>query len=276
VPSDGTTFLAGERLTGMTINSFESRHRRVALGALTALTALVLGACSSGDDDAAGPITTTTADSTTTTASEDAAGTEGFVLDEELDPGTYQSENFLIPISVTVPAGWEIFEDEPGHFGLDVVAHPEPPVLIIRDVAASALGCVEAADDGVGTSAAVIAETLANRDGIVASEPEPVSIGGLDGVVVDVALDPSWTQGCPFSDGEPTVSTLIGNAGASAEFFWGVMADSSQRIYLLDVDEARGGGNLLVMVETCCGVAPEERIAESTPVVESLRFFDGA
>jgi hypothetical protein len=252
----------------MTIESFASRRRRVALGALTAMTALVLGACSSGGDDAA--------EVTTTTASDDAAGTEGFVLDEELDPGTYHSESFLIPISVTVPEGWEIFEDEPGQFGLDVVAHPEPPVLIIRDVAASALGCVEGPAEGVDTTAAVIADTLANRDGIVASEPEPVSIGGLDGVMLDVALDPSWTQGCPFTDGEPTVSTLIGNAGASAEFFWGVMADSSQRIYLLDVDEAHGGGNVLVMIETCCGVAPPERIAESTPVVESLRFFDDA
>ena len=93
---------------------------------------------------------------------------------------------------------------------------------------------------------------------------------------MDVALDPSWTQGCPFTNGEPTVSTLIGNSGVSADFFWGVTPDSAQRIYLLDVDEAHGGGNLLVMVETCCSVTPEERVAESTPVVESLRFFDGA
>ena len=140
------------------------RRQRIALGAMTAATALVLGACSSDDDDA---------EATTTTASEAAAGTDEFVLDEELDPGTYRSENFLIPMSVTVPAGWEIFEDEPGHFGLDVVAHPEPPVLVIRDVAASALGCVEAPAEGVGTTASAIADALANREGIVASDPLP-------------------------------------------------------------------------------------------------------
>jgi hypothetical protein len=69
VPSDGTTFLAGERLWGMLTEPLDSestlqaasrpegtslprqpRRRRIALGAPTTVTAFGLGASSSGGD----------------------------------------------------------------------------------------------------------------------------------------------------------------------------------------------------------------------------------
>jgi hypothetical protein len=58
---------------------------------------------------------------------------EAFTIGSELEPGTYTSQ-VATPVSFTVPAGWKVFEDEPGQFGLARMANDEPPLLVLRDI----------------------------------------------------------------------------------------------------------------------------------------------
>lgn len=195
----------------------------------------------------------------------------GYTIGAELQPGTYSSQVFNTPTQFTVPAGWKVFEDQSGQFGLAIVANDGPCICFWRDVSLMSATCAESPEPGVETTAEAIAHGLANRPGILASEITPVNVGGLSGVRIDVRLDPTWTGTCPFSPGNPTVPTLVGT-GISRGVAWGVDGGSSQRLYLLNLDPASGGSNLAINVEVCCGVEFDERTQVVAPVIESLVF----
>jgi hypothetical protein len=82
-------------------------------------------------------------------------------------------------------------------------------------------------------------------------------------------MDPKWTEGCPFSQGRPAVPTLVGS-GISSGVAWDVDAGDRQRLYLLDLPG--GKGNLSIMVDICCGVDWNERIAAAAPVISTFSF----
>ena len=167
-----------------------------------------------------------------------------------------------------------MFEDEPGQFGLAVVEHDGPPLLVVRDVSAAAEDCAESPQPGIGMSATAVAEWLSQRDGIVATEPTPVTIGGLDGVMVEVSMDPAWTGTCPFSQGQPTVPTIASASTLSSGFLWGLAPGDVENIYLFDLPDEQGGGNLMVLLDACCGVPHETRLVEGAPVIDSFEFGD--
>ena len=188
-----------------------------------------------------------------------------------LPPGTYTSEVFDTPLTYTVPTGWKMFEDEPGQFGLALLENDGPCLCIWRDVRAAATSCAEEPEPSIGSSASDIAGWLSMHEGLITTEPEPVSIGGLDGYMIDVRMDPDWTNDCPFSNGEPVVMTLVGT-DISAGVHWGTDKSSAQRYYLLDLGKDGADGNIAITVEVCCGAQWEERVKAVTPVVESFVF----
>lgn len=195
---------------------------------------------------------------------------------EPLPAGTYSSEVFATPLTYTVPDGWKMFEDEPGQFGLALVANDGPCLCIWRDVRAASRDCAEEPEPGVGGTAEDIATWLVDHPGLNTSEPKPVTVGGLDGVMIDVAMASSWTEPCPFSGGQPVVMTTVGTE-ISRGVHWGTDANDSQRMYLLDLSD---GGNIAIVVEVGFGPAyndlasPEfqARIDTVTPVIDSFQF----
>jgi hypothetical protein len=187
----------------------------------------------------------------------------------ELQPGTYRSSVFATPLTFSVPAGWKVFEDEVGQFGLALLANDGPCLCVWRDVRAMAASCAEQPEPGVGTTAGAIAAELARRPGILASGMSPVDVGALHGVRIDVTIDPTWPTACPFSQGRPAVPTLVGS-GISRGVAWDVEAGDSQRLYLLDLPG--GVGNLAIMVDACCGVDRDQRVAAAAPVISSFSF----
>jgi len=189
-----------------------------------------------------------------------------------LPPGTYKSEVFETPLTYTVPEGWKMFEDEPGQFGLALLENDGPCLCVWRDVRAAALSCEEEPEPGVGSSAADIVQWLASQEGLDTSAPQSVTIGGLNGYVIDVRISPDWTHACPFSNGKPTFPTLVGTSPLSETVFWGAEDGSSQRYYFLDLGENGTNGNIAITVEVCCGAQWDERMAAVTPVVESFVF----
>jgi hypothetical protein len=187
-----------------------------------------------------------------------------------LDAGTYASDVFKTPIQFTVPGGWKVFEDEPGQFGLAMVAKDGPCVCFWRDVRVMAANCAEEPEPGVGKTAEAIAQALSQRPGISASDVKRVEVGGLAGVRLDLKIDGDWSEACPFSEGRPAVPTLVGS-GISSGVAWDVEATDSQRLYVLNL---RSGANLAINIDVCCGVDFQERMADVTPVLHGLVFQD--
>ena len=125
-----------------------------------------------------------------------------------IDAGTYTTTTFQPSITYTVPDGWINREDLPGNFLLHLDGN-ERYLGIYRDATAP-LECEEAPAPGVGQSVEAWSDWLTSHPGLVTTEPQPVNVGGLDGVYIDIALDPDWTVTCPYSEGQPVVPFIIG------------------------------------------------------------------
>ncbi|WP_132195525.1 MULTISPECIES: hypothetical protein [Kribbella] len=170
------------------------------------------------------------------------------------------SEIFKTPLTYTLPDGWKMFEDEPGQFGLALVANDGPCVCVWRDVRAAASTGAEEPEPGVGASAQEITTWLAHHKWLKTTAPKAVSVGGLSGYVIDVV-------------GNPKASTLIGS-GISAGVHWEASSieGSSQRVYLLDIGKNGADGNIAINIEVCCGVQFAERMAAVAPIIKSFAF----
>jgi hypothetical protein len=236
---------------------------------------VVLAGCSAGPVLApsvvATPSTTPTPVASAIASAAAPSTPTGFNFGRALQPGTYTSNVFETPVTFTVPMGWKVFEDESGQFGLAILANDNPCICIWRDVRAMAASCAEQPEPGVGTTARDIAGWLAHHKGIDASPVKAVTLGGLRGYVIDVAIDPAWKRACPFSEGRPAVPTLVGS-GISTGVAWDVEPMDRQRVYLLDLPKDGVAGNIAVNIDVCCGVDWKQRIDEVTPVVESFEF----
>lgn len=239
------------------------------VGLVSAL--LVLAGCSSGEGAAAKPTATAPAASMTAspTSSDISVAAPAAERNRQLDPGTYGSEVFTTPLTFTVPSGWKVFEDEPGQFGLALVANDGPCICVWRDVRVAAKSCAEHPEAGVAGSAAGITTWLAGREGLKTTKPKPVTVGGLRGFQMDLRLDPAWTRDCPFSDGEPVVMTLVGTT-VSTGVHWGAGPGGATRLFVLDVPGGQGG-NIAINVEVPAATF-DARMAANTPVIESFSF----
>jgi hypothetical protein len=223
-------------------------------GLIVAVALLMLAGCSA--DDNASP-------SSPTTSSGQQSGGIRPTPHQPLPAGTYVSEIFKTPLTYTLPDGWKMFEDEPGQFGLALVANDRPCVCIWRDVRAAATTGAEAPEPGVGTSAQEITGWLAHHKGLKPATPKAVSVGGLSGYVIDVV-------------GNPEAPTLVGS-GISAGVHWGASSSegSSQRLYILDIGKNGVDGNIAINIEVCCGVQFAERVAALEPIIKSFSFRVG-
>ena len=107
-------------------------------------------------------------------------------------------------MTYTVPDGWLNRSDFPGEFVLAPQGAPVgTQVAVVNDIVAAtrADNCSEVQDPDAGTTAEEIVAALP-RPGVTVSTPVPVTIGGLSGLRVDLALDNGWTTPCPWSRGQ--------------------------------------------------------------------------
>jgi hypothetical protein len=232
--------------------------------------ASLIAACSSS-----APQTTVTVPSPSPTAqppaaSPNASGAVTIQIGAPLAAGTYTSTVFATPLTFTVPSGWKVFEDETGQFGLALLQNDGPCLCVWRDVRASAIkDCAEAPEPGIGTSAKAIADWLAKHPGLTPPTPKPVTIGGLKGYVLDLAIDPAWTKTCPVRGSDPRVPTLVGS-GISEGVAWDVSPTDSQRLYLLDLGPA--GENIAINVDVCCSVQFDIQVGAANAVIKTFAF----
>jgi hypothetical protein len=159
-----------------------------------------------------------------------------------ISAGTYTTVQFLPPITYTVPdGGWFNSEDLPGlftlippGFGVDLDSNEATgdSIGIATSVVAANADCAESEQPGVGHTAAALAAEFAQRPGLTTTTPTPVSVGGLQGLVLDIRLADGWTQTCFYSGGNPVVPLISGVPPSDLDYPIG--PGFIMRLYLLD------------------------------------------
>jgi len=171
-----------------------------------------------------------------------------------LTAGTYGTEEFEPGLTYTMPDGWQHTSDLRGEVGflapgysLDGVdAGGSEYIVVFTSVKAenrkcSTLAEAESDEPGVARTPEAMAAEFQMRPGLVTTEPEAATIGGLRGLVMDIRMAPDWTGTC-FYWAEPIVQ-LMGGVPPS-EFDHGIDQDMTMRLYLL----VRGSTTLAIEV----------------------------
>jgi hypothetical protein len=190
-----------------------------------------------------------------------------------LEAGAYRSTTFLIPFTFSVPEGWGDFEDFPDSIlllppGSDldgVDAGTSDAIMIKQGVVVANGACEERPEAGVGTSAEAVAAELAGRDGLVVSDPLPVEVGGLSGLMIDIAYDVEAGAGCRYEGYPVTLVPLIMDIDPGG-FIHTQSEGFTTRLYLLDL----GGANIVIEVQDA--PYPSGTPDDYATVIDSIEF----
>jgi len=184
-----------------------------------------------------------------------------------LPAGTYTATAFQPPTTYTVPDGWINNRDLPTAFILiragDTWDRDGGNYLAIyRDAAASRWDCSGDPEPGVGRTVEALTAWLTANPNLSTTQPQPVSVGGLDGVRLDIkVLQP---QRCEALDLKAVlVGTEIGRVEHTS------VRDVTTRLYLL----SSGAGTVIIEIaDGPQGQSFQQYLNASEPVVESLQF----
>jgi hypothetical protein len=168
------------------------------------------------------------------------------------------------PFTYVVPDGWANDWNVPLGYALlpvDAAETSEPGIFVFLDVYASnQAACTGQPATGVGRAAADLVSWLGSLPDLTITAPESVTVGGLSGIRVDVAVT-SGGPVCSPGDYQLWVSDY-------SPLWWGLTPGHPQRHYLLDLP---GRHNVLVVVP-----APEADFASfmaiADPILESFDF----
>lgn len=165
----------------------------------------------------------------------------------ELDAGTYTTQVFETPLTYAVPEGWSNYEDLAGNFivvppsgsldGID--AGTADYVGVYDGIGVADAECFERQQSGIDLTPAAMAAWFVEHQGLDASEPTSVTVGGLEGVVVDLRIAEGYTEGCPYEgyEGVPMVPMLIGAGPAGLHHV--AVGENVTRLYLLEGQNGR-------------------------------------
>jgi len=182
--------------------------------------------------------------------------------------------------SYTVPADWtESFENATYFSFGPRVAAGATVNLFANAVARSATGGKDVGD-AVGKKPNEIADWLTGLPGLVVAARQAVTIGGLDGVMVDVGVKPGWVNPCCYSQGadgdgatltapvyDYPLDTFSAEDGSSMVAL-STSSHARARYIVLD----RGDGGFLLIDIEADDATWDQVIAEAMPVVESFTF----
>lgn len=187
-----------------------------------------------------------------------------------LPAGTYTSSAFQPPATYTLPDGWTLASDTARYLQLHPAETDVMGIHLFRDAVAASQdpACPTSAEPGVGTTSTELVTWMRSLPGLTVGAPVMVSVGGLRGTAVDIAIAPGWTQSCSFADGLPTVPLLTDGA----DLRWVVAGSERLRLYVLDVP---GGGNVIVDLDAFDGDLYGPLIDAGVPIVKSLQFATG-
>jgi hypothetical protein len=190
-----------------------------------------------------------------------------------LTAGEYETTTFTPRITYTVPMGWTNLEDLPGNFWLFLQEDEEGQntprggsyLGIYTNIHAPTTECVEEWQDGVGTTPAELAAWYQTVPGLTVSEPQVVTVGGLEGLQIDLSLEPGAGT-CSF-DGNSGTPLIIGDGVSSLHHV--VLEEMDVRLVLLE----RGDGNVTLEITNVREQhSAEDFRSQLQPIIDSLVF----
>lgn len=193
---------------------------------------------------------------------------------DQLDPGTYIHDRSDPAVTLDVPPKWWLTAVVPWGFGIRPEAYTvDEGFRVWYDMRATLddPDCPEAADPTIGHDAADLIAEFTARPGIVATAPQPISIGGLDGQWTDLTLDPAWTGTCPFAPTVPAVTLFTDADPASGEGtpFWGITG--TERLRLIALDDTKGS-NVMIVISGTDRDQFDALLPEAMPVIQTFEF----
>jgi hypothetical protein len=186
-----------------------------------------------------------------------------------LPGGAYSSTAFKPTITYTLPDGWLIAADAPDYFALQPVTSDAIGVHVFRSPLAASQDaeCPISSAPGVGPTAADLVDWIRARPGLITGDPVAITMGGLVGLQVDLAIVEGWVASCPFADGLPTVPLFVD--ATDAGFRWVVAGSERLRLNVLDVP---GKGTVVVDIDAFDGSLMDGFLPAAEPIVKSMRF----
>jgi hypothetical protein len=173
----------------------------------------------------------------------------------------------------TVPTGWSELGNENG------LGRPNDPgsmaVKLIQNVAprSQASDCHEGVAPGIGRTSKAIADWLAGLPALVATSPQPITVGGYNGQLVDVSLAPTWTISC-FGDPPAPIDFLFTDPQATAEggvsIREGLEGSAHARYILVDVEKA--DFPLLIEITGPDEASWNDLVRAAMPIIETFQF----
>lgn len=195
-----------------------------------------------------------------------------------LEPGTYRWTFSDPTIDFTVPShGWTwLFAGG----GLHLIGDETPPprheslyvadgIYFLHDPTIASRDCAESSEPGVGGSVGDLVGWLESAPGLAVSEPTQVTVGGLEGMQLDIEIDPDWKRECPFSERLPAVPLIFNGSAPLGGYHWAIVPGQSMRWFILDSED---GVIIVDLEDDPGGLAQDELIRTGGEIVDSLVF----
>jgi len=193
---------------------------------------------------------------------------------DELDVGRYIHDQSDPAVTMDVPAGWWLTAEVPWGFGIRPEAYTvDEGFRVWYDMRATVHDpdCPEKADPSIGHEAADLVAEFVTRPEVVATVPQPISIGGLEGQWTDLSLEPDWTGTCPFDLTRPVVTLFTDEDPSSGEGtpFWGI--SGTERLRVIALDDTKGS-NVLIVLSAADAARFDAMVPEVISVIETFEF----
>jgi hypothetical protein len=210
----------------------------------------------------------------------------------ELTPGTHETTHFdpfgdaegSGRLSYTVPAGWALKHDDTDVVVLHRVGQstqdgrPTDVLVLLfaqprvaRDFVDGEPCSSFSEAPGIGRSVDDVVAAITARPGVTSEPAVPVTIGGYDGLLLDLNLAPSWTGGCQAPEGFIVGVPLLITGSATGPGV-GLPPDMKVRLILLDLGDGRTVAIAIDYPGSTDDVAFDAAIAAATPIIESFDF----
>ncbi|MEW5992740.1 MAG: hypothetical protein AB1736_15540 [Chloroflexota bacterium] len=186
-----------------------------------------------------------------------------------LPAGAYTTALFEPRIGFSLPDGWVIAADAADYVALQPAVSEVTGIYVFRSpVAASQdIECPLLPAAGAGTAAVDLVDWIRARPGLDVSDPQAVTIGGLEGLRVDIRIVDGWLASCPFAEGLPTVPLFV--SPTDADFRWVVAGTERLRLDILDVP---AGGTVVVDIDAFQGSLMDAFLPAAAPIVAGMSF----
>jgi hypothetical protein len=195
-----------------------------------------------------------------------------------LEPGKYRWIFSEPAIDFEIPSpGWTwLFAGG----GLHLIGDETPPprhaslyladgIYILHDPTIASQDCGESSELGVGESVGDLTGWLESAPGLAVSEPTPVTVGGLEGMQLDIEIDPNWRQECFFSEKLPAVPLIFNGAAPLGGYHWAIVPGQWMRWFILDSED---GVIIVDLEDDPGGLAHDDLVQTGGQIVDSFVF----